>query len=460
MTKSRSRVRFSSMEEKGLGMVGGGEGGSPPRTKSTATLTEKQSLDVLRLGNPDEFSLPRPGAAHFAWHGASSGADKRRVAYPSRVQSHRESPVGGSNGRPERDAISDRGPGSAQRVLFVGKYGLDDSAGNAVAVRRMMSAFADRGVGARYMQSSKTPGEAAFALFGFTPAVVHALHAGEAARLGAELAKACEVPLVVTVTGTDLNGGADGTSQEDARRESLARLRPAAAVVALTAHQEALLEKNLPDHRIVRIAQSVVLGDEEFELRDALDHVAGPKLASKRIALLAGGLRPVKGQMLALEAFERAAAKLDDWLLVLAGPVLDEAYAAQVREKARALPHAVYIGEIPHAAMAHAMGQCDVLLNSSESEGEAQVILEAQCVSLPVVARRVVGNTALVEDGVTGWLFDDYAGLAAILGRLGGDPDGLAAVARRAFVTRQDRLDVSVETSAHLSLYHDLTSSR
>lgn len=378
------------------------------------------------------------------------------MPYSSRVKSHHESRESGSG----RDAIPDREGGSAHRVLFVGKYGLDDSAGNAVAVRRLMGAFADRGVGARYVRSSEPPGQAAFALFGFSPTVVHALHAGEAARLGAELAKACEVPLVVTVTGTDLNGSGGGAAEEDVRREAVERLAPAAAVIALTAHQEALLETNLPGYRVARIAQSVELGDEEFELRDALAHVGGPGLASRRIALLAGGLRPVKGQRLALEAFERAAGDLDDWLLVLAGPVLDEDYAAEVREVARALPGAVYIGEIPHGAMAHAMGQCDVLLNSSESEGEAQIILEAQCVSLPVVARRVVGNVALVEDGLTGWLFDDYAGLAAILKRLGHDAEGLATVADQAFHARKGRLDVGVEAAAHLDLYSDVTSSR
>ncbi len=350
----------------------------------------------------------------------------------------------------------------------MGKYGLDDSAGNAVAVRRMMDAFADPQaedkVGARYVQSGRPAGEAAFALFGFTPTVVHALHAGDAALLGAELAEACGVPLVVTVTGTDLNGSGDGAPEEDVREAALARLAPAAAIVALTEHQAALLAEGLPDHRVVRIPQSVVLGDEEFALREALAHVAGPGLATKRIALLAGGLRPVKGQLMAIDAFERAAQSspnpLDDWLLVLAGPVLDEAYATQVRERARALPNAVYIGEIPHGAMRTAMAQCDVLLNSSESEGEAQVILEAQCSSLPVVVRRVVGNIALVEDAVTGWLFDDYAGLAALLGDLSAHPDKLSAVAAQAYSARKDRLDVAAEASGHLDLYREVTSSQ
>jgi glycosyltransferase involved in cell wall biosynthesis len=336
------------------------------------------------------------------------------------------------------------------RVLFVGKYGLDDAAGNAVAIRRLKAAFEDKGVSVRYIQAGQSAGQAAFALFGFTPTIVHALHAGDAARLAEELARALEVPLVITVTGTDLNGS------EAEARAARERLTAADAVVALTDIQVEQLLELVPDQRVVRIPQSVKLGEEPFELREALQHVAGPELAARRILLLAGGLRPVKGQLFALEAFERAAGTLDDWLLVLAGPVLDETYAAEVRERARALGGAVYIGEIPHGAMASAMGACDALLNSSESEGEPQIILEAQCSSLPVIARRVVGNTALVEDGVTGWLFDDHSGLSGLLVDLASDPERLAEAARRALDARRGRLDVAAEAAAHLDLYQQL----
>lgn len=381
--------------------------------------------------------------------------DSRRVDYPARVENN----DGTASDDTMSEPISNRG---APRVLFVGKYSLEDSAGNAVAVRRMMDAFAGPngqpagtppGATSRYVQTGRSAGEAAFALFGFVPTVVHALHAGEAAALGAELAEATGVPLVVTVTGTDLNGSGAGAVDPGVRRAALARLEPAAAVIVLTEHQRALLADGLPGKRAVRIPQSVVLGDDEFALREALEHVAGPELASKRIALLAGGLRPVKGQLVAIDAFERGAEQLGDWLLVLAGPVLDESYAAQVRERARALANVVYIGEIPHGAMGTAMGQCDVLLNSSESEGEPQVILEAQCASLPVVARRVVGNIALVEDGVTGWLFDGGSDLAALLHDLAADPEKLSSVARSARAARLDRLDVAAEATAHLDLY-------
>ncbi len=339
------------------------------------------------------------------------------------------------------------------RVLFVGKYGIEDTAGNAVAIRRLISSLESLGVPARYVQSTRPASEAAFALFGFTPTVVHALHAGDAAKLASELAGALEVPLVVTVTGTDLNA----TGKGDLTVAN--RLRTADAVVALSEAQLEQLASFGIEAPVVRIPQSVELGSEAFELREALAMVAGPELASKRIALLAGGLRPVKGQLFALEAFEQAGSELAQWLLVLAGPVLDEDYAETVRARARALANAVYIGEIPHDAMPSAMAASDIVLNSSESEGEAQVLLEAQCQGVPVVARRVIGNTALIEDGVTGWLFSDQAELSAVLGELDAHPASLAEVAAEAQQLRQDRLDVQAEADAHLALYHQVMRS-
>lgn len=335
-------------------------------------------------------------------------------------------------------------------MLFVGKYGLGDTAGNAVAVRRLIAAFGERGVQARYVQSGGAVSEAAFALFGFTPTVIHALHAGTAAKLGRELADAIGVPLVITVTGTDLN------TPDSAGNPASQRLGGADAVVALTEAQLEQLEAVAFNKPVVRIPQAVELGTESFELREALALAACSVLAAKRIALLAGGLRPVKDQLFALTAFEQAGDQLADWLLVLAGPVLDADYADEVRARARALPNAVYIGEVPHEAMPAAISACDVVLNSSESEGEPQILLEAQCQSVPVVARRVVGNIALVEHGVTGWLFDEPSGLAAILSDLAQHPERLADAAAQAFGARKDRLNVDVEADAHLALYGEV----
>ncbi|MEM8712620.1 MAG: glycosyltransferase family 4 protein, partial [Planctomycetota bacterium] len=314
-------------------------------------------------------------------------------------------------------------PSDSPSVLFVGKYGFDDSAGNAVAIRRVTACMEAQGTRLRYVQAAEltegSAGEAAMALFGFTPTVVHALHAGHAAEYGAALASAFSVPLVITVTGTDLNAA------DESAIVMGERLRRASAIVALTGGQLDQLGAVAPDVRAVRIPQAVVFGEEPLDLREAIRTIAGPAALRPRLALLAGGLRSVKGQLFALEAFARESERLDDWLLVIAGPVLEPDYARAVRERAHELAGAAYIGEIEHGAMLAALRGSDALINASENEGEPQIILEAQCAGLPVLARRVVGNVELVEDDVNGLLVpaDDSETMASALARLVNEAD-------------------------------------
>ena len=48
-----------------------------------------------------------------------------------------------------------------------------------------------------------------------------------------------------------------------------------------------------------------------------------------------------------------------------------------------------------------------VVVNSSRSEGMSQALLEAMTLQVPVLARDIPGNRAIVQDGVTGLLFSD-----------------------------------------------------
>jgi glycosyltransferase involved in cell wall biosynthesis len=70
------------------------------------------------------------------------------------------------------------------------------------------------------------------------------------------------------------------------------------------------------------------------------------------------------------------------------------------------------------------LAESDVLVLSSDHEGTPNVLLEAACAGLPVVATAVGGVPDIVGDGTTGILVppDDPAALASALARLAGDP--------------------------------------
>ena len=65
----------------------------------------------------------------------------------------------------------------------------------------------------------------------------------------------------------------------------------------------------------------------------------------------------------------------------------------------------------------------DVILNNSVSEGLPNALLEATALGLPILARNIPGNAAVVESGGNGLLYDDAAGFLESAVRLLNDPD-------------------------------------
>jgi len=102
----------------------------------------------------------------------------------------------------------------------------------------------------------------------------------------------------------------------------------------------------------------------------------------------------------------------------------------------------------------------DVFVLPSISEGMSNTLLEAMSTGLPVVATRVGGNSELVEEGHSGFLFTarDVAKLATLLEGLANDPEGrdkMGASARQRVLERF-RLDQMI--TGYRSLYLELAA--
>jgi glycosyltransferase involved in cell wall biosynthesis len=68
--------------------------------------------------------------------------------------------------------------------------------------------------------------------------------------------------------------------------------------------------------------------------------------------------------------------------------------------------------------LATAFASSDLLIMPSRTETLGLVILEAMASGLPVVAARAGGIPELIEDGVSGYLFDQESAAAEIIGQL------------------------------------------
>jgi glycosyltransferase involved in cell wall biosynthesis len=305
------------------------------------------------------------------------------------------------------------------RLAILAPFGVPSVRGNSVTVERVTCGLRERGADLQVWDTSTTA-EAIIArdVEEYRPALVHAFHAHRTGPLALRLARRLEVPLVVTLTGTDAN-----QDLLDPERAPLVRrvLEGAASITAFHASIVEHVAGVLPDTRtrFVVVPQSV-----RFVAETPFDLGARWLLPADRVLFaFPAGIRPVKAPRVPLAPLDRLAAEEPRLRLVYVGPVLDPDEGEALGRELASRPWARHLGAVPHAQMASLLGQADVVLNCSVSEGGmANAVLEALALERAVLASAIPGNRALVEDDVTGLLFRDARELAAQAERLVRDP--------------------------------------
>lgn len=339
------------------------------------------------------------------------------------------------------------------RVALFARYELCAAAGNAVAARALIEGLEERGLELRFVGPLGDWRDDAEA-----PDLCHALHAGPSASAARACAEASGAPLVITVTGTDL---------EDWTEEVDGNLGRAHAIIALSAHQEDALARAGLGDRVVRIAQGLDLDRlgqlVEGAIGGELDGL-GDLPAEARVAVLLAGLRPVKDLHMALDAFARLASSSGAsaaWRLLIAGDVVDAEYAEGVVRRVDEMTNVVLLDALPHDMALRTLARADVALNTSVTEGESRTILEALALGVPVVARDNAGNQQLLVGARNSRLFRSAEELAAILEEMERPAEGPGEQTRssgRAAPggTGPPRPALADEISAHIELYERL----
>jgi L-malate glycosyltransferase len=103
--------------------------------------------------------------------------------------------------------------------------------------------------------------------------------------------------------------------------------------------------------------------------------------------------------------------------------------------------------------------QCfDIAILCSESEGFSNAIIEYMQCGKPVICSRVGGNPEIVEDGISGFLYEagDINALAACLQRLAEQPGLRASMGSEGATIVDRRFSMSTMTSAHTMVYQQL----
>src|SRR6058998_1743809 len=175
------------------------------------------------------------------------------------------------------------------RVALLSPFAFPSVRGNAVTVARVARGLRARGVELDVWDLSLRPEAAVEAeVDAFRPAVIHAFHAYRVGPLALRLARRAEVPLVVTLTGTDANHDLFDPD----RAATVRRVLEGAATI--TAFHDSIVERvaaALPDvrRRFVVVPQAVRFDDAvPFDL-DA----AWPLPADRVLIVFPAGIREV-----------------------------------------------------------------------------------------------------------------------------------------------------------------------
>ena len=108
-----------------------------------------------------------------------------------------------------------------------------------------------------------------------------------------------------------------------------------------------------------------------------------------------------------LRLFDRVAAESSACHLAFCGPIMDESYSNRFLAAIAERPWASYLGSIPTKAMTSAMLEADIILNNSRTEGLSNTLLEAATLGVPILARNIPGNAAVVRHDINGLLYNN-----------------------------------------------------
>jgi L-malate glycosyltransferase len=318
--------------------------------------------------------------------------------------------------------------------------------GNAVTVRRIERHLRLLGCEVQVFPVDRMAGEELLAgVRAFAPQLLHAFHGYHGGRMAHALAQELALPYLVTLTGTDVYQAlADQRSFE-----THGALKGAARLVAFHACVKRRLGEHLPtlEERTVVIPQGVELPIE----------VGAAARRETFNFLLPAGIRPVKNVLFPLQPLAALHESHPEIRFLLAGPVLDEAYAAEVMETLERYPFASYLGRVGHDAMGELYRTADVVLNSSLIEGGmANAVLEALAYGRALLVTDIEGNRSIVKECVTGYLYRDAGEFRTKAEHLVTDPHLRERLGRNGRALVRDKYPPEREGRSYLELYESI----
>lgn len=230
-----------------------------------------------------------------------------------------------------------------------------------------------------------------------------AIHLFKAGRLLLDI----HLPFGVIFGGTDINEDVKDEQKRVVMEQVLLKARFAVAFTEKL-KEEAEFFLVSPNSKIYVQPQGIqTTVAERFDWTEFLRNsgVRTECVDELRVFLLVCGLRRVKDPLYLAEVFSEWHSENCLNILIIIGPKVDPALTAEVEAVVKRATGVFLAQERSQQELHAAMKRCFAVVNSSVSEGMSAAILEAMDLRVPVLARNIPGNAAVVKHGVTGLLF-------------------------------------------------------
>ena len=219
------------------------------------------------------------------------------------------------------------------------------------------------------------------------------------------IGKLFSIPVVIKVHGTDIHSVSKGCRQ----RITSWTLRKANKIISVSQNLSVLMQEKFSakQEKIVVIRNGVDI--DKFHPMDkatALLKLGLDNNDVKNIVFI-GNLKPEKNPLILLKAYSQLAPNVRKKIklhFIGDGPIRTELEVLINQENLG--DHVVLYGSVTHTNIPIWLNAADVLVLPSLNEGMPNVVLEALACNTPVVASNVGGIPEVIDDGVTGFLFE------------------------------------------------------
>jgi glycosyltransferase involved in cell wall biosynthesis len=322
--------------------------------------------------------------------------------------------------------------------------------GNAVTVDRIAFQLSSAGITCKVVDLSKmSASRIQAAAQSFKPDIVHAFHAYKAGRVALKVSRKLDIPLITTMTGTDLYADIHSETKNPLIKGVLAGSQ------AITVFNEDAFSivKNLqtPEDRIHIIHQSPFLPEAPLvNLRKEM------MLDDKNVVfLLLGAVRRVKNYGLAIDVLKKMRLENPQVRLLIAGAIIEEDEFRRIRKKISTERWVIFLGEVPRVALRSLFHSVDALINASESESESNAVIEALSCGCIVIGRDIPGNRSLLRDDI-GMIFRNEYELEKKIVHVVENRDRLDFLKARASDYIKKYFGFTLEKKSYIELYNSL----